>query len=742
MFSRKLNWLSAAALVALGIALQPSSSEVSASTDSELPLTAISTIRSMDRSELAVLTEVRFRGIVTLHNNEWNTLFVYQDGNSIKVGVENDDLIAVGTQVEVRGQAVLGDVGPVVVASDLKILDDTLPTSDLKAAALKIGEDRSFSASLVDQLVEFEGVAYSAVADDKRHYVVLAGKSFGAYAIIPNAESLPPLKEFRTARVRLLGIPAISVQPGAEGQIDLLVPDARFVEILPTPQTAAGPKFRNIAAIGHVEIQNDVEVPARIRAVVRAVSDNNRIFVSDETGSLLVEIHKDSPDHRLTPGDVVEVEGPVVRNHEPQFMTEAMVRYVGNGFSFHPESMTAVEALDHPAELIEVDGTLVALSNEEHWFLIKSGDHSFRVRSTDAITDQLREWGIGSQLRFVGCPWESDKAGADFELYAASASVIFGLPAFEPATSTRRATTTRAPVQPAAPVFENGPPFWGPPHPSFFLRPPGIIALPALIVLGGVIVWLICRRVKAQEKFQESIHEQLNNLSHIARLNTLSEMVGALAHELSQPLASVSNYAAAAELVRKNEPADSEKLGSLLTQISKETFRASEIIRRLRNLVRRKTPGSLPVEISEIVRESVELFKTQHVTANGFVTLEIPENLPAVQADTIQIQQVILNLLLNARDATMAQSERAPAAVIRVASEDGMVSVTVSDNGIGIANPNPDAIFEPYFTTREKGTGLGLAISRTIIESHGGRISARNASPHGTEITFTLPISS
>jgi len=100
-----------------------------------------------------------------------------------------------------------------------------------------------------------------------------------------------------------------------------------------------------------------------------------------------------------------------------------------------------------------------------------------------------------------------------------------------------------------------------------------------------------------------------------------------------------------------------------------------------------------------------------------------------------------LNLLLNARDATEAQSERPPAIQVDAACADGIVTVAVSDNGIGISSPNPDSIFEPYFTTREKGTGLGLAISRTIIETHGGKITAENDSTHGTRIAFTLPVS-
>ena len=147
------------------------------------------------------------------------------------------------------------------------------------------------------------------------------------------------------------------------------------------------------------------------------------------------------------------------------------------------------------------------------------------------------------------------------------------------------------------------------------------------------------------------------------------------------------------------------------------------------------------MQISEIIHETVELFKTQHVTATGLVQVDVSGDLPSVQADSVQIQQVILNLLLNARDATEAEPERVPAIHVETRLEDGMVSVSVSDNGVGIASSTPDAIFEPYFTTREKGTGLGLAISRTIVETHGGRITAEEGTPYGTRITFSLPVS-
>lgn len=753
MVSRNSNLFSKALLttVAFTILLNRPGSAASTADTPHPPLLSTAEVRKLSRAEMAELNEVRIRGTVTFVNNAWKVLFVYQGGQSVKVGFGADLQVSVGSLVEIKGQIVLGDVGPVIVATDLRELPADEHGKEFEPAPLKIDETTSFSVSVVDQWVEFEGPAYSAVADSKYHYVSLAGTQFGVYAIIPNSAELPPLEILREARLRVRGIPGISIQPGAQGQIDLLLPDSSFVEVVTATDEAFDRRPRKIGEIGRVDMRDETEVPARIRAVVRGVSNNGRLFIADETGSLMVETHAEISIDQVTIGDVVEVEGRVVRNQKHEYITEAMVRYIGKGFSLHPELVTGQEALKRPAGLIEIDGTLVSEDGETHSLLLKNGVHSFRVHTSEAISDALSRWSIGSRLRFSGCTWISEDLDADFELYPNTVSVIFGLPADaetdEDSASVQAETQAAAAPggsgEPATWPADGRPPFTPPP---FFLRPPFAITL--LIILAALVVlmaWLIHSRLKSQEqgqeKFHDSIHEQLSNLSHIARLNTLSEMVGALAHELNQPLASVSNYAAAAELVSRNDPADPQKLAGLMTNIGQEAFRAGEIIRRLRHLVRKKTPGALPVQISEIIHETVELFKAQNVIASGLVHVTIADDIPAAQADSVQIQQVLLNLLLNARDATEAQSERTPAIQVDAACENGIVIVAVSDNGIGIGSPNPDSIFEPYFTTREKGTGLGLAISRTIIETHGGKITAENVPPHGTRITFTLPVS-
>jgi signal transduction histidine kinase len=708
-------------------------------------------VRKLSRAEMTELNEVRIRGSVTFIDNAWKVLVVYQNGQSVKAGFETDLQVSVGELVEIKGQVVLGNSGPVVIATDLQVLNNDEPDEEFQPVPLKIDDTTTFSADIVDQWVEFEGSAYSAVADNNYHYVSLTGTKFGIYAIIPNSESLPHLETLRKARLRVRGIPSISVQPGAEGQIDFLVPNSSFIEIILEANDAVDPKTRKIAEIGRVDMRGATEAPARIRAVVRCISESGKLFIADETGSLMVETHPDVSVDQFGIGDVVEVTGRVVRNQKHVYITETIIRYIGKGFSLHPELVSGQEVLKRPAELIEIDGTLISQDDYTHSLILKNDIHIFRVHTHKAMSNALRRWGTGSRLRLSGCTWVREGLNVNFELYPNTVSVISGVPGATPtgedaaraSTETQTATAPGGSGAPATWRADGETPLSPPP---FFLRPPfAITLLMILAVLVVLMAWLIHNRLKlqeqGQEKFHESIHEQLSNLSHIARLNTLSEMVGALAHELGQPLASVSNYAAAAEMVSRKEPANPQKLANLMTNIGQEAFRAGEIIRRLRHLVHKKTPGAMPVQISEIIHETVELFRAQNVVANGLVHVTIADDIPAAQADSVQIQQVLLNLLLNARDATEAQSERTPAIHVDAACENGIVIVAVSDNGIGISSPNPDSIFEPYFTTREKGTGLGLAISRTIIETHGGKITAENVSAHETRITFTLPVS-
>ena len=729
VFTQEVNRTSRLSHTALLLALLLFPFASFADEKTEPPLITIEQFCKLERSKVAKRETVRVRGTVTFINRTWQLLCI-QDGDcALKVYMENDAELLSGDLVELTGRTEFGDDSNIMMLHEgHSVGKGTFPEP------LTLDENTPFSLDLLYRWTEVEGPIYTAVDDDANYYVYVAGKEFGTFVTLPRSADFPPVNTLRSYRLKARGVLAISTEEKRPFRIDLLSLGKPDVEFSPEETPANGISLRPMADSGRRDMQGDSERPTRFRGVVRSFFPPDQLFLSDESGSLFVELADQNADTTLVPGDVVEVEGRINRNLYQPYLHDAQIQFMGKGYSEPPTSIKPGEGRKHIGNLIRTSGMLVSRDSEKRWLLLRKGGLFFRVWYLPKHDWKLSSADVGSQISAIGGADFSDSSDAAFDISAREIQVLFEI-ADAPGDDKQNADADNVGGSATGQTTETGQPEASN---RDIVRP---ILMILLLVFLGVLIYLVNRRLREQERFQESIHEQLSNLSHIARLNTLSEMVGALAHELNQPLASVSNYAATAELLSKKEPANSEKLAGVLTNIGQEAFRAGEIIRRLRHLVRKKTPGSLPVHISEIVQETIELFKTQHVTANGLVQVDIPQNLPPVQADSVQIQQVVLNLLLNARDATEAQSDRTPAIQVTAHFEDGMVYVAVADNGIGIANADPDAIFEPYFTTREKGTGLGLAISRTIIETHGGKIVAENGSPHGTRIAFSLPVS-
>lgn len=724
VFTQEVNRTSRLSHTALLLALLLFPFASFADEKTEPPLITIEQFRKLDRSAVVKRETIRVQGTVTFINRKWQ-LVIIQDGQfALKAFLEKDAILEVGQLVELIGRTEFGEEVNLMMSTDSRVIGEGTISEPVK-----LDETLPFSFDLLYAWSEIEGPIYSAVADDSNYYIYVAGQQFGVFIIQPRTPDLPPVNTLRNYRVRARGIPVMSTEKQRPFRIDMHIPTGTTIELTPKPIPKNGVQLRCLADTGRREMRGETEAPARFHAVIRSTFPPNRLFLSDESGSLHVELAKSMDASQLEVGDVVHVRGRIDRSRKKALLRDAHAEFLGKGYSEPPTKISPMDGRASLGKLVEVDGMLVASELEENWIMLRDGGTYFRVWYLPTAENLIRRVGYGSRISVAGGCLVSPSDDSAFDVQAREVTVLFNIPKPAGDTVVSEADET---VNATAPVKVEA----DAPLDIVFC-----ILVVLLLIFVGILIWLVNRRLKEQERFKESIHEQLSNLSHIARLNTLSEMVGALAHELNQPLASVSNYAATAELLSKKEPANSEKLAGVLTNIGQEAFRAGEIIRRLRHLVRKKTPGSLPVQISEIVQETIELFKTQHVTANGLVQVDIPQNLPPVQADSVQIQQVVLNLLLNARDATEAQSDRTPAIQVTAHFEDGMVYVAVADNGIGIANADPDAIFEPYFTTREKGTGLGLAISRTIIETHGGKIVAENGSPHGTRIAFSLPVS-
>jgi signal transduction histidine kinase/integral membrane sensor domain MASE1 len=243
--------------------------------------------------------------------------------------------------------------------------------------------------------------------------------------------------------------------------------------------------------------------------------------------------------------------------------------------------------------------------------------------------------------------------------------------------------------------------------------------------------------VTARHKARLQIEEQRRALSHLARVSALGQLSGALAHELNQPLASIGSNAEAARLLLKRRPGDLAQFDEILHDIIQENQRAAEVIRRLRAMLKRGETHLQPLDVGELIREVLELAHAEVVIRRVTVTASIAPDLPPVLGDRVQLQQVLLNLILNACEAMSAMAD-CRLAVTAATMPNDAVQISIRDNGPGIPKALMDRLFEPFVTTKPEGLGLGLSISRTIVASHGGRLWAENDCAGGATVHCLL----
>jgi two-component system sensor kinase FixL len=230
-------------------------------------------------------------------------------------------------------------------------------------------------------------------------------------------------------------------------------------------------------------------------------------------------------------------------------------------------------------------------------------------------------------------------------------------------------------------------------------------------------------------------------LAHASRVSAMGELAGSLAHELNQPLTAIlSNVQAAQRFMASGSPDCLAELREILADVVQETNRAGEVIRRMRALVKKGNLEVAPTVIESLVREVAGLVHSDAIVRGVRLALEIEPALPQVSCDRVQLQQVMLNLLLNAFDALKDRPHAERLVTVRVARNGEVgVHVAVHDTGTGLTGDKLDRIFKPFYTTKREGLGLGLSISRSIIEAHGGRLTAENNPGKGATFRFTLP---
>ncbi len=246
--------------------------------------------------------------------------------------------------------------------------------------------------------------------------------------------------------------------------------------------------------------------------------------------------------------------------------------------------------------------------------------------------------------------------------------------------------------------------------------------------------------VSSQKQSELQLQIQREQLAHLNRVALMGEMTASVAHELNQPLTAIANNAAAARRFLDRGNIDPALLRELLQDMVADSQRAAEVIRGIRAMVRKDKSVHSVLNLNAVIADTLRLLSADALLRETVITTEMDRSLPEVEAAPIQIQQVLINLIMNALDAVESRLPAHRRIIISTrAGEDEMAEVSVRDFGVGLPKDRPAKVFDHFFTTKQTGMGMGLTIVRSIIETHGGTISAENMPDGGARLSFRLP---
>ncbi|UZE21469.1 AAA family ATPase [Pseudomonas sp. B21-056] len=261
---------------------------------------------------------------------------------------------------------------------------------------------------------------------------------------------------------------------------------------------------------------------------------------------------------------------------------------------------------------------------------------------------------------------------------------------------------------------------------------------------GVAFVLDLTERRQAEEKIRESerrYREVQTELAHANRVATMGQLVASIAHEVNQPIAAAILNANAALRWLNAQPPEIEEVRQVLERLILDANRAADVLGRIRGHIRKAPPQKGPVDINAAIEEMIEFTRSQIIKSGASIQTQFMDGLPLIEGDRVELQQVLLNLIMNALEAMGSVSEGERHLVIcATLGEAGCVLVSVSDTGPGFASQSTDLVFTSFYTTKPTGLGLGLSICRSIIEAHGGCLRAIANPPRGATVQFTLPI--
>ncbi len=265
-----------------------------------------------------------------------------------------------------------------------------------------------------------------------------------------------------------------------------------------------------------------------------------------------------------------------------------------------------------------------------------------------------------------------------------------------------------------------------------------LVHLKDVAIKGGTVLYT-CRDITEHRLAEDALQRMQIALTHASRLALAGELLGSIAHEIAQPLAAMRNNAAAGRRLADRLP-DCREIGETLADIESDARLATTMIERLRTLVRKQPPAAESIDLNALVRDTVRLVNSEAHRRDVRLDVQLAPAVPAVVADRVSMQQVVLNLLVNGMDAMdhLEAGRRTLRVATRVLAE--AVEVAISDGGRGVASDELPRLFDAFFTTKPDGLGLGLSIARSIVESHDGRIDAQNHDDGGATFRVALPI--
>ncbi|MGM0768989.1 MAG: ATP-binding response regulator [Pseudomonadota bacterium] len=264
------------------------------------------------------------------------------------------------------------------------------------------------------------------------------------------------------------------------------------------------------------------------------------------------------------------------------------------------------------------------------------------------------------------------------------------------------------------------------------------------VLHGAVVVFRdITAELENEQALEDArtlVQEQRDQLAHASRLSTMGEMAAGFAHEVNQPLTAITNYARVAKRMMAKEALDRDLLQETLDKIEAQSHRASEIIRRIRRFMKKPATGKEVLSVPALLDDTRQFAEVDMRNNEGGIDLTVEDGVPEVLADPIQVQQVALNLIRNALEATRSAGSSIPVQVSAAMSGAGCVRIEVRDHGTGLPDDAEEKLFLPFFTTKQDGMGIGLSMCRSLIQAQGGDIGFERPEDGGARFYFTLPV--